>query len=141
MKLSTRGKYGLYAMVFLAEKAQEGPQPLKSISQLGLPENYLEQLLGALRRAGLVDSVRGARGGYALAKDPRCITMRDIIDAMEGPVSFSDCLEKGHESSCPRCGKCKVRGTWEYLTDEINHLLSSVTLDDMLHGDTKGESL
>ena len=138
MKLSTRGKYGLYAMVFLAQKKEEGPQPLKNISQLGLPENYLEQLLGALRRAGLVRSARGAQGGYALAKEPAQITVGNIIDAMEGPLSFSDCLEPGREGSCPRCDGCKTRLTWEYLTDEINKLLDSITLQDMLEGEIKG---
>ena len=62
MKLSTRGKYGLYAMVYLAQKAEEGPQPLRAIAQLGLPDHYLEQLLGSLRKAGLVTTVRGAQG-------------------------------------------------------------------------------
>lgn len=139
MKLSTRGKYGLYAMVYLAQKADEGPKSLKEIAQLGLPENYLEQLLGALRRAGLVRSARGALGGYALAKSTSDITVGDIIDAMEGPISLSDCLEPGHEASCPRCEGCKTRSVWEFLTAQINQLLNSITLDDMLGNDIKGE--
>ena len=68
MKLSTRGKYGLYAMIYLAQHAGEGPQSLRAIAELGLPDPYLEQLLGSLRRAGLVTSVRGAQGGYMLEK-------------------------------------------------------------------------
>ncbi len=137
MKLSTRGKYGLYAMVFLAQKEGEGPQALKEIAQLNLPENYLEQLLGALRRAGLVRTVRGAQGGYALAKAPECITVGDIIDAMEGPLSLSECL--GDETTCPRCEGCRTRTVWEYLTEKINNLLDSITLKDMLSGDIKGD--
>ena len=86
MKLSTRGKYGLYAMVYLAQKAEEGPQPLRAIAQLGLPDHYLEQLLGSLRKAGLVTTVRGAQGGYQLAKPPDQISVGHIIDAMEGPL-------------------------------------------------------
>ena len=64
MRLSTRGKYGLYAMLYLAQKANEGPQTLRSIAQVALPDQYLEQLLGCLRKAGLVATVRGAQGGY-----------------------------------------------------------------------------
>ena len=64
MKLSTRGKYGLYAMVYLAQHAGDGCQPLKSVAEIGVQEDYLEQLLGGLRRAGLVTTVRGAQGGY-----------------------------------------------------------------------------
>ena len=139
MKLSTRGKYGLYAMVFLAQKDGNGPQPLKEIAQLGLPENYLEQLLGALRRAGLVKTVRGAQGGYALAKDPKSITVGNIIDAMEGPLALSECLEPGHEAACPRCEGCRTRTVWEYLTQQINNLLDSITLEDMLSGNIKGD--
>ena len=138
MKLSTRGKYGLYAMVFLAQKAGEGPQALKEVAQLNLPQNYLEQLLGALRRAGLVRSVRGAQGGYALARAPGEITVGDIIDAMEGPLSFSECLDD--EKACPRCEGCCTRSVWEYLTDKINNLLDSITLEDMLSGNILKEN-
>ena len=70
MRLSTKGKYGLYAMFYLAQHTGDGPQPLKAIKGIGVPENYLEQLLGNLRRAGLVTTVRGAQGGYSLAAKP-----------------------------------------------------------------------
>ena len=63
MKLSTKGKYGLYAMYYLAQHAGDGCQPLKSVAEIVVPEDYLEQLLGGLRRAGLVSTVRGAQGG------------------------------------------------------------------------------
>ncbi len=133
MKLSTRGKYGLYAMVYLAEHQAEGPKSLKEIASLGMPENYLEQLLGALRRNDLVCSIRGAQGGYMLKKSPDEITVLDIIDAMEGPVSFSDCLDNKHVQECPRCNGCKTRHVWEHLTNEINSLLSGITLSTMLN--------
>ena len=92
MKLSTKGKYGLYAMVYLAQHEGEGPQSLKNIAELGLPDPYLEQLLGSLRRAGLVKTVRGAQGGYQLSRPAGEITMRHIIEAMEGPLSLSECV-------------------------------------------------
>ena len=92
MKLSTKGKYGLYAMFYLAQHEGSGPQPLKAVAEIGVPEDYLEQLLGNLRRAGLVTTVRGAQGGYQLAKAPEDITVGDIIDATEGPLSISECI-------------------------------------------------
>ena len=129
MKLSTRGKYALYAMVYLAQKTEEGPQPLREIAQLGLPEQYLEQLLGSLRKAGLVTTVRGAQGGYQLAKAPEDISVGHIIDAMEGPLNLSECATDG---VCPRGGDCPSRKVWEYLTDSINKLLYSISLKSML---------
>ena len=132
MKLSTRGKYGLNAMVYLASKAQEGPQPLRAIAQSNLlPDQYLEQLLGCLRKAGLVNTVRGAQGGYQLAKPAGEITVGHIIDAMEGPLQLSECAIDT-EPTCPNSDTCPTRRVWEYLTDSINSLLYSISLQDML---------
>jgi len=132
LKLSTRGKYGLNAMVYLAQKAQEGPQPLRAIAQSNLlPDQYLEQLLGCLRKAGLVNTVRGAQGGYQLAKPPAEITVGHIIDAMEGPLQLSECAIES-EPTCPNSDICPTRRVWEYLTDSINSLLYSISLQDML---------
>ena len=131
MKLSTRGKYGLYAMIFLAQRHGDGPQSLKAFSELNLPEAYLEQLLGSLRRAELVNAVRGAQGGYLLSRDPEEITLRNIVEAMEGPVSFSECVSSP-ESACARSGDCPAKGVWEYLTGEVNSLLDKITLRDMV---------
>ena len=131
MKLSTKGKYGVYAMLYLAEHAGEGPQALKAIAEWGLPDPYLEQILGCLRRAGLVTTVRGAQGGYQLSRPPEEITARHIIDAMEGPLSLSECVGEAEEA-CPRGGQGAAKGVWAYLTAEINRLLEGITLKDML---------
>ncbi|MBQ7454846.1 MAG: Rrf2 family transcriptional regulator [Clostridia bacterium] len=131
MRLSTRGKYGLYAMLYLAEKADDGPQPLREIARLGLPEQYLEQLLGSLRKAGLVTTVRGAQGGYQLALPPEEISAGHIIAAMEGPLNLAECTGE-EEAACPRSEGCKARRVWEYLTDHINRVLYSISLRDML---------
>ena len=139
MKLSTKGKYGLYAMIYLAQHDGEGPQSLKAIAELGLPDPYLEQLLGSLRRAGLVKTVRGAQGGYHLSKTPDEITVRDIIEAMEGPLSFSDCVGE-IDHACPRGGNCPAKGVWEYLTEQINGLLDRITLTDMVNQNIKGDA-
>ncbi len=129
MKLSTRGKYGLYAMYYLAGHKDEGPQSLQNVASAGIPRQYLEQLLGNLRRAGLVQSVRGSRGGYLLARDPATITVLDVIDAMEGPLELSECM--ADESACSRACQCPVRHTWQKLTDSINRELAGITLGDM----------
>lgn len=137
MKLSTKGKYGLYAMFYLAQQAGEGPQPLKAMASIGVSsEDYLEQLLGSLRRAGLVATVRGAQGGYQLARPPEEITVGDILDATEGPVNLSECLSD--EGCCQRSGECKARRVWESLSRSINDLLQSITLRDMLEQDRFG---
>ena len=130
MKLSTRGKYGLYAMHYLAQHQHEGFQSLNRIASAGIPKQYLEQLLGSLRRNGLIRSERGANGGYQLARSPADITVLDIIDAMEGPLALSDCIAS--DTHCAKAGQCRVRLVWEKLTDSINHELAGVTLMDML---------
>ena len=136
MKLSTKGKYGLYAMFYLAQHGGSGPQPLKAVAEIGVPEDYLEQLLGNLRRAGLVTTVRGAQGGYQLAKAPEAITVGDIIDATEGPLSISECISD--EGCCHRSGECRTRRVWEYLSNSINGLLQSISLRDMLEQESFG---
>lgn len=139
MKLSTKGKYGLYAMYYLAQHAGDGCQPLKSVAVVGVPEDYLEQLLGTLRRAGLVTTVRGAQGGYLLARPPEEITVGHIIDALEGPLSISECV--GNENLCRKAGQCRSRRVWEYLSHSINDLLQSITLRDMLEQEDFGAPL
>ena len=130
MKLSTRGKYGLYAMYYLARHEGEGPQALQNISATGVPRQYLEQLLGNLRRAGLVSTVRGAQGGYQMARPAVDITLLDIIDAVEGPIELSECAS--NESTCEKSLSCPVRWVWQQVTDSINGELAKIRLSDML---------
>ena len=137
MKLSTRGKYGLYAMYYLAVHAGEGPQTLQNISTVGVPKQYLEQILGSLRRGGLLSTVRGAQGGYQIAHDPSQITLRDIIDAVEGPIELSECTSAEH--TCQRSGTCPVRWVWQQVTDSINHELEKIKLSDMLTSSCESE--
>lgn len=130
MKLSTRGKYGLYAMYYLALHKGEGPQTLQSISTIGVPKQYLEQILGNLRRAGLVITTRGAQGGYEMATEPKATSLLDIIDAVEGPIELSECAAA--EASCAQSGTCPVRRVWQRVTDSINTELDKIKLSDML---------
>ena len=137
MKLSTRGKYGLYAMYYLATHSGEGPQTLQSISTIGVPKQYLEQILGNLRRAGLVSTVRGAQGGYQIATSPEETSLRDIIDAVEGPIELSVCTSA--ENSCQKAGTCPVRWVWQRVTDSINQELEKIKLSDMLNQPCESE--
>lgn len=130
MKLSTRGKYGLYAMYYLALHAGEGPQPLQDISTMGIPKLYLEQILGNLRRAGLVNTVRGQQGGYQLAGKPEDITLLDVMDAVEGPIELSECTSA--ENNCERSATCPVRWVWQRISRTINDELEKIHLSDML---------
>lgn len=134
MKLSTKGRYGVSAMYDLALQYGRGPISLKSVAQRqDISEHYLEQLMGTLRKAGFVKSVRGAQGGYTLTKDPSQITVGDIIRVMEGPIAPVDCLLEGKVDNnyCKRANICVTRGVWAKVRDSINQVLDSISLADL----------
>lgn len=132
MKLSTRGEYGLRAMFDLAQHYGEGPIALRSIAERQeVSENYLEQLIACLRKSGLVDSVRGAQGGYMLARAPDSIKVGDIIRVLEGPIAPLDCVSEQDTGSCDRAETCAARFIWEKVRDSIIEVLDSFTLQDM----------
>lgn len=132
MRLSTHGRYGVRLMLSLAMNYGQGPLPLKEIAkEQDISEHYLEQLIAPLRRAGIVISVRGARGGYELAKPPEEITVGDIVRVLEGPIVPVPCVEEGLEEPCEKADKCVARLVWERLRDSITSVLDSITLADM----------
>ena len=137
MKLSTKGRYSVTALYELALHYGDGVVPLKTIAKTqGISENYLEQLMAPLRRAGLVESVRGAQGGYTLALPPEELTIGQIITAVEGPIALVDCLLMDAEAegqSCVRAGSCVTRQIWEEVCDSINSVLNHISLADLLH--------
>ena len=136
MKLSTRCRYGIHAMFDLAQYYGCGPQTIRQISlRQMVPEQYLEQIIGVLRRSGFVQSVRGAQGGYMLARPPEEIAIGQLLRLLEGPVQMADCIIDA--DACQRSGQCPSRLVWERLTDCINDVLDSVTLKDMLIDHTK----
>ncbi|WAA10281.1 cysteine metabolism transcriptional regulator CymR [Fervidibacillus albus] len=123
MKISTKGRYGLTIMIELARNYGEGPLPLKSIAQAnGLSENYLEQIVSPLRNAGLVKSVRGARGGYILSRNPENITAGDIIRTLEGPIRLVEGIEDEEPAK---------RELWIRIRDAIRDVLDQTTLSDL----------
>lgn len=132
MRISTRGKYGVRAMLELAMGYGQGPIPLKVIAERQqISEHYLEQLMGTLRRAGLVNSVRGAQGGYELAFPPGEIKIGQIIRVLEGPIAPVECVEDGVDPACERFEACATRLLWERLRDSMTEVLDSTTLTDL----------
>ena len=144
MKLSTRSRYGIHAMYDLACRGVNEPQPIKAIAERqAIPEAYLEQLIGPLRRAGLVNSVRGAQGGYMLARPPQEITVGEVLRTLEGGLNLVDCLSE--EDACGRSCACPSRIVWKKIRDGLNEIVDGITLQDMLddykHMLAQGEEL
>ncbi len=133
MRLSTRGEYGVKAMIDLALHYGEGPTALKSVAERQfISEHYLEQLIASLRKAGLVTSVRGAQGGYELARPPGEITVGDVVRVLEGPIAPVECVDESQEfSNCTHSESCVTRIVWKRLRDSITQVLDSTTLADL----------
>jgi len=131
MKLSTRTKYGIRAILELAENDSGGPLQLRVIAKRqGLSVKYLEQLMAALKLAGFVRGLRGAKGGYILAKAANEITLGDVFTCLEGPVITSECVE--NEDYCLRASDCVARGVWRQVQDAVRGILESTTLQDLV---------
>ncbi|MGG1575946.1 cysteine metabolism transcriptional regulator CymR [Fictibacillus sp. NRS-1165] len=131
MKISTKGRYGLTIMMALAKKHGEGPIALKLIAkEHSLSEHYLEQLISPLRNAGLVKSIRGAYGGYVLAKDAKTITAGDIIRVLEGPISPVEVMEDEEPAK---------RDLWIKIRDAVKNVLDNTTLYDLANYQGEGE--
>jgi Rrf2 family protein len=135
MKVSTRVHYGLRAMTELARSYRENR--LLSTAEIarseGLPLAYLEQLVGELRRSGLVEGTRGVRGGYRLARPPEAITVGEIYRVLEGEVAPVDCTAEDYlPGSCAREPVCLSRGIWARVQAAVLGVLDATTLDDLL---------
>jgi Rrf2 family protein len=131
MKISTKGRYGLRAMIDLAMNSEGESITLKSIAdRQGISETYLEQLIPSLRKAGLVKSVRGAQGGYLLAKEPKDISVGQILRALEGSMAPVACVED--HSLCDGNNACVSRIVWERIQQGINNAIDSISLLDLI---------
>ena len=131
MKLSTRGRYGIHAMYDLACNYNAGPQPIKAIAERqSIPEAYLEQLFAALKRDKLVNSLRGAQGGYTLSRAPSQITVGDVLRTLEGGLNLVDCLLE--EDTCGKSCACPSRIVWMKIRDGLNAIVDGITLQDMM---------
>ena len=131
MKLSTRGRYGIKAMVDLAVEFGGRPLSVSSLAEKqGVSDAYLEQLIASLRRAGLVTASRGAQGGYSLAREPEMISVGEILKALEGSTDLIECVNS-ERVECDNACTCSARPLWLKLQSRINDVLSTTTLADM----------
>lgn len=131
MRLSTRSRYGVRMMFEFALKFNQGPVFLKEVATMqGISFKYLSKLVIPLKSAGLLQSVRGANGGYMLAKHPSEITIRMIVEKLEGDVSLVECAE--NPAVCRRNANCVARTIWKKADDAIMQVLDGITLQDMV---------
>jgi len=131
VKLSTRTRYGIRAILELAQNQGKGPLQIKTIAaHQDISVKYLEQLMAMLKSAGFVRSIRGSKGGYILAKSPKQIKLSDVFNCLEGPVVTAECVE--NESYCSRTADCLTRQLWAQVQQAIMGVLQSTTLQDLL---------
>ena len=129
MKISTKGRYALRLMLDLAMHNDEGYISIKTISQRqGISEKYLEQIIKMLSKSGLVESTRGAQGGYKLLKEPKEYTVGEILRVTEGSLAPVSCLDDS-ENHCEHCDDCVTIEIWQNVLDAINEVVDSITLD------------
>jgi Rrf2 family transcriptional regulator, cysteine metabolism repressor len=145
MMFSTKAEYGVRVMVELARRAGEDPIPLAEIAAHdGLPLAYLEHLVARLRKAGLVDSRRGSRGGYLLARSPTEITMAEVVEALEGSIAPIECISEASDGSivCSResdpAHVCPTKLLWTRVRFAIVRTLQETTLADLVLGPSLG---
>ncbi len=131
MKLSTKGRYGVKAMVELAINYGGAPLSIKTISKRqNISEYYLEQLFSSLRKAKLITSIRGAQGGYVLSREPKDITVAEIMYVLEGPIEIAECIDG---VSCDNLDCCATRLLWAKIKNSIDDVMKSVTLQDIVN--------
>lgn len=133
MKLSTKGRYGLRAMIDLARYSEKEPVSISSVAaRQEISEGYLEQMMSLLKRAGLVKSIRGAGGGYILAKDMREISVGDILRALEGNLEPVRCAAFYSEEGCMASEGCVTKYVWQKINESINQTVDEIKLDELV---------
>ena len=131
MKISTKGRYGLRILLDLALHQSEKPRLIRDIAESQqISEKYISRLVIALRKAGMIRSVRGVNGGFHIAMKPEDITLLDVIEVMEGPLSIVDCVSM--PKRCRLSGDCAPREVWCKLNEDIRGLMRGTTLADIL---------
>lgn len=137
MKISTKGRYGLKAMLYIAINSSDNPVSLRNVSDNeGISESYLEQIVAPLKKAGFLKSIRGANGGYVLAKEPIDISVGDVLRVLEGSLAPVDCIDDEIDNDC-LCGskcssKCRTKGVWQRIYDSILDTVDGISLQSLL---------
>jgi len=135
VKLTTKGRYGLRAVIDLAMYAKNEPVSLSDVAERqNISISYLEQLVAKLKKAGIVQSTRGAQGGYALAKAPEEISVGEILRALEGSLSPVDCsaVDGEGETECSASNFCVTKYVWKRINDSINDTVNNMFLSELL---------
>jgi Rrf2 family protein len=133
VKLSTKGRYGLRAMIDMARYSEEEPVSISSIAvRQGISEGYLEQLVSLLKKAGLVKSIRGAGGGYILARAMDDISVGDILRALEGSLEPVRCAAFYSEEGCMASDGCVTKYVWQKINESINRTVDEMKLNELV---------
>lgn len=136
MKLTTKGRYGLAAMCELALIKDSAPLSISQIAKkLDLSQRYLEQIFRQLKKNHLVDSSRGARGGYFLIKNPKDISAGEILEALEGKIFSTGCAGKECSDVCENPKDCLTRPLWNRIEHHVMDIVNTTTLDDLVKKD------
>jgi len=140
MKVSTRTRYGIRAVLEVAMSGGGRPLQLKVIARRqDISIKYLEQLMAILKSAGFVRSVRGSKGGYMLAGPPSLMKLSDLFNALEGPVVTTECVESA--DYCARAADCVVKQVWAQVQEAVHGVLDSITVQDLVDRASSKETL
>lgn len=135
LKLSTKGRYGLRAFIDLAVCGENQPVSLASIAQRQeISVSYLEQLMAKLKKAGLVESVRGVNGGYSIARPADEISVGDVLRALEGDLAPVECagIDNGGKAHCNGSSQCVSKIVWKRINDSINDTVDSIFIGELV---------
>ncbi|MEK6680112.1 MAG: Rrf2 family transcriptional regulator [Nitrospirota bacterium] len=132
MKISAKSEYGIIALIDVANHFGSEPIQVRNIAnRYNLPERFLEQIMTTLKKAGLVKSIRGAHGGYQLARTPWEITLGDALNALDGDISPMYCVSENNKEQCSKERLCTIKDVWEEIKGCMQKTLSAITLKDM----------
>lgn len=132
LRVGSKGRYGVKAVYELALHHGQGPLAVAAIAKAqAISEPYLEQLMAPLKRAGIVAGVRGSQGGYQLGREPAAISVGDVVRALEGPISLTDCTSADPEQ-CPELGRCVGPDVWSRVQAALVETMDAMSFAELL---------
>ena len=137
MRLSTRSRYGLRAAIMIARRQDAFTTSELIASEEEVSKKYLDAILGDLREGGILEAVRGVRGGYSLARSPSEISAAEVVEALEGTIALVSCVEEA--SKCERASRCPTRRVWCVASQAVREVLSKLMLAELASGVPDGE--
>lgn len=141
MRFSAKGEYGVRAMLDIALYGEGGPVRVKEMAKRqAIPIRFLEQVMTSLKQAGLVESYRGARGGYRLKKSAKQISLADIVQSVEGPIAIMECISDKDQGHCDQISVCVIRDIWCDVQNSVIKSLSAVSLENVIERKRKKEA-